>query len=66
MKVIGSAIWSVPRAIGHGVRRVFSLVEDEDLRAVYGDHPNGTGDGVTLSAQNMAANMIASNGTAAM
>lgn len=67
MKAIGSAIWSVPRAIGRGLRRVRYLVhDDDDVRAIYGEHPNAAADGVTLAAQNMAGNMIGSNGTGAM
>jgi hypothetical protein len=67
MKAIGSAVWSVPRAIGHGVRRVFSLVhDDDDVREIYGDNPNGLTDDQRLAAGNMAANLIGGNGTGAM
>ena len=59
VKAIGSTIWSVPRAIGHGVRRVFTLIhDDDDVREIYGDNPNGLTDEQRLIASNMAANMV--------
>jgi hypothetical protein len=59
MKAIGSTIWFVPKVIGHGIRRVFSLIHDDDyVREVYGDNPNGLTDDQRLAAGNMAANMI--------
>jgi hypothetical protein len=67
MKAVGSTIWSVPRAIGHGIWRLSSLIHNfDDIRETYGDNPNGLSGDQTLAAQNLAANLIASNGTAAM
>jgi hypothetical protein len=66
MKALGSAIWSVPRAIGHGIWRFCSLIHNfDEVRETYGANPNGVTD-QTLAAQNMAANMVSSNGMAAM
>jgi hypothetical protein len=66
MKAIGSTIWSVPRAIGRGTWRLCSLIHNfDEIRETYGDHPNGATE-QQLAAHNMAANMISSNGTAAM
>jgi hypothetical protein len=59
MKAIGSSIWSVPRAIGHGIWRLCSLIHNsDDIRETYGDNPNGLSGDQKLAAQNMAANMI--------
>jgi hypothetical protein len=66
MKAIGSAIWSVPRAIAHGIWRFSSLIHNfDEVRETYGDNPNGATE-QQLAAHNMAANIIGSNGTAAM
>jgi hypothetical protein len=67
MKAIGSTIWSVPRAIGHGIWRLCSLIHNfDDIRETYGDNPNGLSGDQRLAAQNLAVNLIASNGSASM
>jgi hypothetical protein len=67
MKAIGSTIWAVPRAIGRGIWRLASLIHNsDDIRETYGDNPNGLSGDQRLAAQNMAANLVASNSTGAM
>jgi hypothetical protein len=63
MKAIGSTIWAVPRTIGHGVRRLVSLIhDDDDVREVYGDNPNGLSDEERLAAHAVASNGVNMNG----
>lgn len=66
MKAVGSILLAGPRAIGHGIRRVVSLVrDDDDVRELYGEHPNGGPTDQQLAAGNLAANLIGGNGTGA-
>jgi hypothetical protein len=66
MKAIGSAIWSVPRAIAHAIWRFSSLVHNYDeIRETYPVNPDGLTE-QQLAASNLAANLIGSNGTGAM
>ncbi len=63
MKRLRSTLWAVPRAIGHGVRRVFSLIrDDDDVRELYGDNPNGLTDDQRLAAGSMAAGIVSPSG----
>lgn len=66
MKAIGSAIWSVPRAIGRGTWRLFSLIHNwDEVRETYPELDREA-DGQKLAAANMAANMIGGNGMGPM
>jgi hypothetical protein len=57
MKAIGSSIWSLPRAIGHGIWRLCSLIHNsDDIRETYGDNPNGLSDEERLIARAVASN----------
>lgn len=66
MKAIGSAIWSVARAIGHGIWRLFSLIHNwDEVSETFGPNPNGASE-QQLAAGNLAANLIGGSGTSSM
>ena len=66
MKAIGSAIWSVPRAMWHATRRVFSLIHNwDEVRETYGDNPNGLTDEQKLVAHGVTSSII-NNGSFGM
>jgi hypothetical protein len=66
MKAIGSAIWSVPRAIGHGIWRLSSLIHNwDEVSETYGANPDGATD-QQIAASTMAANMIGGNAIGGM
>ena len=66
MEAVASAIWSVPRAIGHGIWRFSSLVHNwDEVSETYGANPEGATD-QQIAASNLAANMIGGSGTNSM
>ena len=53
------AVLRVPKAVWRGLRRFASLVHNYDeVRAVYGDNPNGLSDEERLTAHAVASNTI--------
>lgn len=53
------AVLRVPKAIWHGLRRLLSLIHGyDDVRAVYGDNPNGLSEEERLRAHAVASNSI--------